>query len=85
MHTESIEKLRAQFRGEILEPGDVAYEPARKVYKAMFDRHPRWIARCTDAADVMAAVRFAGDKSFPVSVRGGGHHAAGWAFAMTAL
>ncbi|HVB34414.1 MAG TPA: FAD-binding oxidoreductase [Patescibacteria group bacterium] len=77
MNTESIEKLRSQFRGKILAPGHAAYESARKVYNAMFDRHPRWIAQCADAADVIAAVRFAGGKDFPVSIRGGGHHAAG--------
>ena len=77
MNAESVKKLRTRFRGDILEPGDLAYESARKVYNAMFDRHPLLIARCADAADVIAAVRFAGDRDFPVSIRGGGHHTAG--------
>jgi FAD/FMN-containing dehydrogenase len=77
MTTESMEQLRVKFRGEILGPGDAGYEAARKVYNAMIDRRPRWIAFCTDAADVIAAVRFAGDKDFPVSTRGGGHNGAG--------
>lgn len=77
MKAESIDKLRSQFRGDVLEPGNDAYEEARKVYNAMIDRHPRWIARCADVADVIEAVRFAGDADFPVSIRGGGHNAAG--------
>lgn len=77
MKAESINKLRSQFRGEILEAGNDAYEGARKVYNAMIDRYPRWIARCADVADIIEAVRFAGDKNVPVSIRGGGHNAAG--------
>ena len=77
MKSESIEELRARFRGEILEPGGAGYESARRVYNAMIDKRPRWIARCADVADVIAAVRFAGDRDVPVSVRGGGHNGAG--------
>src|SRR5947208_13461046 len=43
----------------------------------MIDRHPALIARCTGAADVMAAVRVARANELLVSVRGGGHNLAG--------
>jgi FAD/FMN-containing dehydrogenase len=43
----------------------------------MIDRRPRLIAKCTDAADVMAAVRMAKTNGLRVSIRGGGHNAAG--------
>ena len=49
-------KLRAQLRGPLIEPGDPSYDGARKVHNGMIDKHPRLIARCTDTADVMAAV-----------------------------
>ena len=74
---DAIREFRGQFRGAVLEPGDAAYEQSRKVYNAMIDRHPRLIAQCTDVADVMAAVRMAKSTGLQVSVRGGGHNAAG--------
>src|SRR5215472_12442450 len=72
-----IQKFRGQFRGAVHEPGDAGYEEARKVYNAMIDRKPRLIAECTDVADVIAAVRMAKANDLPVSVRCGGHNAAG--------
>ena len=74
---EAIQEFRGQFRGTVHEPGTTAYEEARKVYNAMIDRKPRLIAQCTDVADVMTAVRFARANDLRVSVRGGGHNAAG--------
>jgi UDP-N-acetylenolpyruvoylglucosamine reductase len=70
-------KLRAQLRGLLIEPGDSAYEGACKVHNGMIDKRPRLIAKCTDAADVIAAVRFGRDHDLLVSVRGGGHSASG--------
>ena len=35
------------------------------------------IAKCTDVGDVMAAVRMAKANALRVSIRGGGHNAAG--------
>ena len=55
---EEIAQFRAQLRGELLEPGSAAYENARKVYNGMIDKKPRLIAKCTDVADVIAAVKF---------------------------
>ncbi|HEY7335011.1 MAG TPA: FAD-binding oxidoreductase [Bryobacteraceae bacterium] len=74
---EAITEFRGQFRGEVVEPGDAAYEDARKVYNAMIDRKPKVIARCTNVADVMAAVRLAKGNGLRVSIRSGGHNAAG--------
>ena len=74
---QAITDFRAQFRGTVIEPGNVAYDEARKVYNAMIDRKPRLIAKCTDVADVMAAVRMAKTNALRVSIRGGGHNAAG--------
>ncbi len=69
--------FRGQFRGTVLEPGNAGYDEARKVYNGMIDRKPRLIAQCTDVADVIAAVRMANATELRVSVRGGGHNAAG--------
>ena len=43
----------------------------------MIDRHPSLIVRCNGTADVIDAVRFARERNFLVSVKGGGHHASG--------
>jgi FAD/FMN-containing dehydrogenase len=51
----------------------------------MHDRHPALIARCLNAADVSAALRYAADTGLPVTVRGGGHNVAGTAVADGAL
>src|SRR5262249_5862694 len=55
------------------------------VYNGMIDRRPRLIAKCADPADVMTAVRFARANDLKVSVRGGGHNAAGLGVADDAL
>ncbi|HEY4355484.1 MAG TPA: FAD-binding oxidoreductase [Acidobacteriaceae bacterium] len=74
---QAIEEFKGGFRGAVIEPNDAAYHDARKVYNGMIDRSPRLIANCTDAADVMAAVKFAQATSLTVSIRGGGHNAGG--------
>jgi hypothetical protein len=74
---ETISEFRGQFRGVVIEPEDAGYHEARKVYNAMIDRKPRLIAKCADVADVIAAVRMAKTADLRVSVRGGGHNAAG--------
>ena len=75
---QAVTALRAQLRGELIQPGDAHYDEARKVYNAMIDKHPALIVRCTDAADVMGAVNFARDNQLTVAVRGGGHNGPGF-------
>jgi FAD/FMN-containing dehydrogenase len=74
---EAVIEFRGQFRGAVLAPEDAAYNEARKVYNGAIDRKPMLIAKCTDAADVMAAVRMAKTHGLQVAIRGGGHNAAG--------
>lgn len=76
---EAIEQLRLQLRGPLCLPGDSGYEQARAIWNGMIDRHPRWVVRCTGAADVIAAVNFARRHDLLLSVRGGGHNVAGTA------
>src|SRR5262245_60102262 len=77
--TEAVQKLRAQFRGALLRPGEEGYEEARRIWNGEIDRRPGLIARCAGADDVAMAVRFARERELPVSVRGGGHAVAGYA------
>ena len=74
---ESIADFRSRFRGTVIEPHDASYDQARKVYNAMIDRKPLVIANCTSVADVMTAVKFGKASGLKVSVRSGGHNAAG--------
>ena len=60
----AIQELAANFRGELIRPGDDGYDAARAVFNAMIDRRPALIARCTGVADVVAAVNFAREKSW---------------------
>ena len=66
-----------QLRGQVIRQGDRDYDAARRVYNGMIDRHPRFIARCLDVADVIAAVNFARTSALPLAIRSGGHNAAG--------
>jgi hypothetical protein len=75
----AVRDLAAALRGPLLRPGDDGYDAARRVWNGMIDRRPALIARCTGAADVLAAVNFARATGLLVAVRGGGHNAAGHA------
>ena len=76
---DEIEQFRAVLDGPVIAPGDAGFDAGRRVWNAEIDRRPRVIARCTSAADVVAATAFARTAGLEVSVRGGGHNAAGTA------
>jgi FAD/FMN-containing dehydrogenase len=77
LDAETFQSFIAGMRGPVLRPGDPGYDEARTVQNGLIDRYPALIARCTGAADVIAAVNFARDHGLPLSVRGGGHNVAG--------
>ena len=69
----AVAALRERFRGQVVLPDDPAYDRARAVWNATADARPAVVARCADAGDVVAAVRFAREWDLLVAVRGGGH------------
>ena len=71
-------RFRERLLGDVVTPGDEAYEAARRVWNASIDRHPRLIVQCRTVGDVLAAVEFARLTDLPAAVRGGGHHIAGF-------
>ncbi len=73
----AIDSYKKQLHGDLIQPDDPRYDQARRVYNGMIDKHPRMIARCKDAADVVASVNFARDQGLLTAVRGGGHNGAG--------
>jgi hypothetical protein len=74
---EAARQELAGFKGQLIGPRDADYDDARAVYNAMIDKRPGLIARCTDADDVSAVVRFARDHGLPLAIRGGGHNGGG--------
>ena len=74
---EDIDLLRGAIDGPVIGPADVDYDDARKVMNAAIDRRPAVIARCLSATEVSAAIKFARERRWEVSVRGGAHSTAG--------
>jgi FAD/FMN-containing dehydrogenase len=75
---QALEKLVSNLRGELILPGDPAYEAERKVWNGLYDYYPAAIVRCADAEDVRAAVNFAREQAMTLSVRSGGHSLSGY-------
>ncbi len=68
-----LETLHTHVHGELILPGDEAYETARRVFNGGIDRHPALIVRCADVNDVQRAVEFGRQSHLDIAVRGGGH------------
>jgi FAD/FMN-containing dehydrogenase len=73
----AIAQLRRHIAGEVIVPGDPAYDTERRVWNAMVDRFPALIVQCRDARDIAAGIDFARSQDLPLTVRGGGHGVAG--------
>ncbi|NNF57424.1 MAG: FAD-binding oxidoreductase [Rhodothermaceae bacterium] len=74
-----VAALAGGLGGGVLTPESDTYDETRAIWNGMIDRRPGLIARCTHAADVQHAVRFARKHDLLVAVRGGGHNIAGHA------
>lgn len=76
-YEQAMQILASHVRGELILPGDSAYEAKRQVWSGAFDSHPAGIVQCLDAEDVKAAVNFAREQAMPLSIRSGGHSMSG--------
>jgi FAD/FMN-containing dehydrogenase len=75
--SEQVDRLRATFAGEIVQPADGSYEDARRLWNAAHDLRPALIVRPTSATEVASAIRFGRDHDLEIAIRSGGHSAAG--------
>ena len=75
----TVQELRDAVHGEIVTAADDGYADACRIWNGAHDgRTPALIVRCSDAADVIAAVGFARSNGLTIAVRGGGHSIAGF-------
>ena len=74
----TVGELQASLRGDVVRPGDAAYDDARALWNGSHDKRPALIIRCAGTADVVKAVEFVCSQDLPVAVRGGGHSIAGF-------
>jgi len=61
----------------VITPADAGYDDGRRLWNAIHDRRPAVIARPSSAEEVATAVRFAREHDLEITVRSGGHAAAG--------
>src|ERR1700730_16216182 len=78
MATLTLDTLRKEVRGEVIDPENDGYEQARKVFNGMIDRRPSVVVRPANVGDVMAAVNFAREGRLDLAIRGGGHSVPGF-------
>jgi FAD/FMN-containing dehydrogenase len=71
--TISIPRLRDEFDGRVIAPGDPDYDQARAPFYGGVDRRPAVIIRPADAAGVARVVALARDSGLDLAVRSGGH------------
>lgn len=76
---EGIAALAPLVSGDLLRPGDDAFDAATSLWNGAIRRRPALIVRPASTGEVSAAVRFASRVGAPVAVRSGGHNVAGLA------
>ncbi len=73
-----LQAFAAGISGDVIRPGDAAFEVARQVKNSVVDRHPTAIVEAASAADVARTILFAGEAGYELAVRGGSHSLAGF-------
>ena len=75
--TTLLAALKQSVRGRVISREDSDYDAARALYNGMIDKKPLAMARCVDAADVVAAVKAGRQHGALIAIRGGGHNGPG--------
>jgi hypothetical protein len=74
---DTLDQLRAQLDGRVIEPGDADYEQARTVFIGGIDRRPAAIVLPRNSGEVAQVVSLARESGVELAIRSGGHSAAG--------
>jgi FAD/FMN-containing dehydrogenase len=70
-----LSPLRSTISGPVVGPGDDDWDSARQAWNLTADQHPAAVAFAESAGDVVAIVRFAGERGLRVAAQGTGHAA----------
>ena len=70
-----VSALDAELDGDAIDPGDAAWDDARRAWNLAFDQHPVAVVRAGSTEDVQRAVRFAAAHGLRVAPQGTGHGA----------
>lgn len=73
----AVQELSDSLKGKLILPGGDAYDSARWLLNARYDKYPALVVQPTGAADVQGAVTFARENNLLLAVKCGGHSAAG--------
>ncbi len=74
---DTLTRLRAEIRGNVISEDEPGYDDARRVWNGMIDRRPVAVVRAASTDDVAPVIRAARDLRIPLAIRGGGHNVAG--------
>jgi FAD/FMN-containing dehydrogenase len=69
----TLEAFRAGLRGTAYAPDEEGYDKGRRAYNLNANQHPALVVMAANAADVIAAVRFAREQGLGVGVLATGH------------
>ena len=73
----AVQELSDSLKGRLILPGGDAYDRARWLLNARYDKYPALVVQPTGAADVQNAVTFARENNLLLAVKCGGHSASG--------
>lgn len=73
----AVQELADGLRGNLLLPGNPAYEKARRVMNASIDKRPAFVIQPMGATDIRHAVDFARERELLLAVKCGGHSYSG--------
>lgn len=73
----AVQELADSLRGNLLLPGNEAYEKARRVMNPGIDKRPALVVQPVGATDIRKAVEFAAGRNLLLAVKCGGHSYAG--------
>jgi FAD/FMN-containing dehydrogenase len=73
----SVQELRSNLGGPLIEPDDANYDEVRGSWNGMVDKRPALIAQCVDSADVRNAILFARTHGLELGVTCGRHSVTG--------